>query len=427
MRGEDLLQFAWKAGIPGMLEFRSICGKNISIISRGTFNTDSGPDFTNARIGMDGIQLAGNIEMHVRSSDWFRHKHQWDQAYRNVILHVVYEHDIPVGDERMHRLPLTVCIGPLLPGSLLYTYRKLMESERFIPCSGLWLPEHNEQQTIFLERLMIERLERKVKEVQRLLEYAGGDWERVFLVLTGRYLQGPANAEPGERLAWQLPHLAMIRQRENPRILVALLLGMAGLLEEHLGLEQLGALQTEFRFQQRLLNLQPVLQKKDWKLSRMRPQGFPQVRLLQWAALMQQEDWRFGRLLDDPFTGWNGLMRCMNTLKGTEEFYHTMQNRLGADKILSIAINVLAPMFFAYGVLRDREAYGEQILEFIQQLSPEENKVSRSWQKLGLRARHAGESQALLELHGQYCVRKRCLECRVGRSLMLRESDQGFT
>src|ERR1700757_5222610 len=93
---EDFLHYVWKFRLFDKADLKTVDGDEIEIHSVGIHNTDAGPDFQNARIRIGGTVWAGNVEVHVPSSDWVKHNHTTDKAYDNVILHVVYRDDAPV-------------------------------------------------------------------------------------------------------------------------------------------------------------------------------------------------------------------------------------------------------------------------------------------------------------------------------------------
>lgn len=423
MDGESLLQFAWKIGFEGMQRLYSLQGREVCIIRRGELNTDSGPDFSHARIQTDGIILAGHIEMHVNSSDWFRHGHHHDTAYQSVILHLVFKHDLDEGDPRNLLLPLTAEIGGLLPPELLLRYRRIMESDQFIPCGRLLkvAPEFGETE-FWSERLMVERLERKTQQIGLMLRLADGDWERLLWVLLMRYMQSTANAAAGERLGWMMSIDFYRRQRGEFMAIAAMILGQSGLLHSKAEIQMKEVLLQEYRYQKRFWNVEAEMRPQEWKMSRMRPQGFPHVRLLQWAW------WWYSRALQ-----WGDMIVAARSLQElrewfspalpdseeAEQLYHPLQFAMGEERTDLLILNAVVPLLFAYGKFRDLPDYCERAIGLMPGIAPENNKVSRSWSGLGWKAEHALHTQAQLELHGQYCMRKKCLDCRLGRHLLM--------
>jgi len=423
MDGEALLQFVWKTGFEGMQRLYSLQGRELLIIRPGELNTDSGPDFSHARIQTDGIILAGNIEIHINSSDWFRHGHHHDPAYQSVILHLVFRHDLEDGDPRNDLLPLTAEIGGLLPAELLLRYRRIMESDQFIPCGRLWKSAGEfAEMEFWAERLMVERLERKTQQIGLMLQAAGGDWERVLWVLLMRYLQSTANAAAGERLGWMMPQTFYRRQREQFTAIAGMLLGQSGLLHSKADFLMKEVLVQEYRFQKRLWNVEAEMRPQEWKMSRMRPQGFPHVRLLQWAWWWYSKPLYWGDMIAAS-ESLQELRSCFSPgvpdAHEAEQLFHPLQFGMGEERTDLLILNAVIPLLFAYGKFRDRPDYCERAIDLMPGIAAENNKVSRSWAGLGWKAEHALHSQAQLELHGQYCMRKRCLDCRLGRHLLI--------
>ncbi|HMP32103.1 MAG TPA: DUF2851 family protein, partial [Saprospiraceae bacterium] len=90
---EDFLYFIWESKQLANKILTTYDGQELSIVHFGFRNRVSGPDFTGAKVKIGEVLWAGNVEMHVKASDWYLHKHDDDKAYNNVILHVVWIND----------------------------------------------------------------------------------------------------------------------------------------------------------------------------------------------------------------------------------------------------------------------------------------------------------------------------------------------
>ena len=94
---EKLLHYVWRHKLYPLQPLHTTTGQTVEVIDPGLPNThDAGPDFFNAKLKIDGTLWVGNVEIHVRASDWHRHGHDRDKAYDSVILHVVDKDDAPV-------------------------------------------------------------------------------------------------------------------------------------------------------------------------------------------------------------------------------------------------------------------------------------------------------------------------------------------
>ena len=87
---EEFLHYIWQFQLLNPIELTTNAGDAIQVIKTGEKNINSGPDFFSGQIKIGKTIWAGNIEIHINSSDWNKHKHQDDSAYDNVILHVVF-------------------------------------------------------------------------------------------------------------------------------------------------------------------------------------------------------------------------------------------------------------------------------------------------------------------------------------------------
>lgn len=227
---EDFLHFLWRTKKVPTEQLQTHDAKSLEILDFGRYNTDSGPDFFNARIKLDGTIWAGNIEMHVYSSDWNKHGHHHDRAYENVILHVVYEHDkeVALSDNGMS-IP-TLALKGLIPKIYLENYLSLVQSKSYIPCENMVRKINPEKISLWKYGLTVERLHHKSEQVATLMQFTGNDWEETLYIMLSRYFGAKVNMEPFEVLARSLP-LSIIHKNKDKRLTIeALLFGQAGML-----------------------------------------------------------------------------------------------------------------------------------------------------------------------------------------------------
>ena len=420
MISERLLQFIWQFQYFNKIHLQTIEGELLQIIATGQFNHNQGPDFLNARIRIGDTILAGNIELHLTEADWNRHAHCNDPNYKNIILHVLWEHPGQV------QLPLpTIALKERVSKVLLQRYCELMNSQAFVPCSGSL---HHATALTWLkwkERLLAERLIRKSVMVQHYLQQSNQHWEEVCWWMLARNFGIPINADAFEAMARSLPLTILARHRNHVHQLEALLLGQAGLLDKDFQDDYARLLANEYRFYKIKYQLQPIHQQVHFL--RMRPGNFPTVRIAQLAMLMHTTTSIFSQI-----KACERVKDLYALLQVTaSDHWHThyqpgeqaafKKKTLGSQMIENIIINTIAPMLFAYGHLRNEQHCKDRALEWLAQLAPEKNTITSQWADLGIQNQHAWDSQALIELKKEYCDARRCLECSIGNSLLREE------
>ena len=421
---EQFLQYIWKYRLLNP-ELHTLGGEKLTVLHPGLQNTDGGPDFFNARIRINETVWAGNVELHSRSSDWIRHRHQFDPAYDNVILHVVYENDQEIRQKHKEMMP-TLVMKNNFPSSIADRYTVIMHNHLWIPCYKLMNGNAHNVIKLWAPSLAIERLHEKAAFIFRLLdEYA--DWDEVLYILLSSGFGFRINALPFELLARSVP-LKIIRKNADSLFrLEALFYGQSGLLGRNPRDKYRLALQKEYAHLQLKYGLKP-LKPSLWKMLRLHPLNFPDIRISQLAQCLFKCQAEPARLLE------------INDIKRMEEFFKLRaseywdthyrfgksagrrEKKTGLNSARLLLINILAPFLFAFGSARDTSPLSIRALELLESLEGEENHETRIWGSLGIRASNAMESQALIQLKRNYCNHKRCLECRVGLKLLGRTS-----
>jgi hypothetical protein len=419
---EELLQFIWRHRLlkPGPL--RSVKGAAIEIIKPGDLNTDSGPDFFNGQVSVDGIVLAGNIEIHIRTSDWLRHGHQQDLNYDNIILHVVYEHDLELAqNERfsVEVLELRDHIEPLT----LQTYTHLASAPGRIPCSKQITGIDDMKVSSWLERMTIERLEKKVEKLGEIFEAFKGDYTQSLYTLLLRNFGFKVNSLPFELVARQLPVQLLLRHSDNLVQLEALLLGIAGMLDDQFTDQYIRDLQNEFEFLKRKYSLVP-LKKEIFKFSRMRPANFPGLRLVQFAGLIHSHR----EIVQNPIGNYSYELLTAAIRSELSEYwkYHYKPDgkiseselRLGKDSADNVLVNTFAPFYFFYAKRSGKREFEDLALNLLERCAYENNQKTRLFPLQSELLGSAARSQALINLYDNYCSRKKCLSCGIGAALL---------
>ncbi|OQP49720.1 hypothetical protein A4H97_27900 [Niastella yeongjuensis] len=417
---ERLLQYLWQFQYYNKQSSILDNGDTFQVIHPGRFNTNQGPDFLEAKIRIEDTLWVGHVEVHVKTSDWFRHAHQFDRNYDNVVLHVVWEHDLP---ERDTRIPV-FSMQSKVPLLLLEQYRYWMNSAGFIACGNQVREVSAITWISWRDRLLAERIQRKSTLVFSFLLQTNQHWEETFWWLLARNFGAVLNFEPFEAMAKTLPVTVLARCRNQLPVLEALLFGQCGLLEGEFEEEYPLLLQREYLHAKNKYQLQPVRQSLHFL--RTRPVNFPTIRLAQLATLLYQSSHLFAFIKD---TEQLSDVKQWLSVTASEfwDSHYTLQKtscnrpkRLGNQMIDTLIINTVIPVLFAYGLLHNEEQYKNRALNWLDELEPEMNAITHCFSELGIVNKSACDSQALLELKGHYCDAKKCLDCAIGNALLKR-------
>ncbi len=419
---EEFLQYIWKHALFNRSELITTEGKPIEIVRSGLHNSDAGPDFFNAQIRIDNTLWAGNVEVHIKASDWFRHNHQIDKAYKNVILHVVWENDKDIELSDGFVVP-TLLLKDFVASDIFKKYEELKSSSKSIPCEKDIQKVDQITLTSWLDRLVAERLERKTDLIVSNLEKSINDWEETFYRLILRTLGNPINSEPFERLANVLPFKIIHKHRANLLQVEALLLGQAGFLEENFNDEYVVKLQQEYRYLKNKLNLTPM-SKSEWKFMRIRPPQFPTIRLAQLASVIHSQEHLFREAMEAD-TEFDIIK--LFSVKPSEYWQNHFQpdkpstrqaGPIGKSTIEILMINAVIPTMFIYGRHTGKDEISEKALDILHVIKAEKNSIVKKWDAIGIKASDAYESQALLQLRKEYCDLRKCVNCAIGHQLM---------
>ncbi len=419
---EKLLHYIWKYGLFNTSNLSTTDGVALEIIDSGNSQTDSGPDFFNAKIRLNGQMWAGNVEIHTKSSDWYAHQHDKNAAYDTVILHVVGEEDCPVTRTDGQKIPQFV-----LPVSekLKNDYQFLLTCDTALPCAERLHELTPLFITDWITALSMERLEQKTERILEWLEQEQGNWEAVCYRLFCRNLGFSTNSDAFERLARCTPLLFMQKHANSLFQIEAFLFGQAGFLEDtSLRTDTYYLqLQTEYRFLKQKFGLTP-LAASCWKTARMRPANFPHIRIAMLAHYIEQGFSLFTRICE---TSQPEELRNLFKIKLSgywDTHYHFGEistertKALGKSATDILLINTVAPLLYAYSIRTGNEAYKERASGLLETLKPEENRIVTDFSAAGITPRNALDSQALIQLKKQYCDTKKCLYCRIGHRLL---------
>lgn len=432
---EAFLQYVWQHRL---LEggLTTTDGQPVVVERAGELNRDAGPDFLDARLMIGGLRWAGNVEVHIRASDWNQHQHSLDKNYNNVILHVVYVHDADVVLENGKCVP-TLEIVNAIPDNVWNNYDALMRSaeKNEIPCASHLSSIPDIIFTAGQDRLLVERLQRKSDYVSRILKSTHGSWEQTCYQMTARYFGGRINAFPFELLSKITPLSVIAKIKDNPFRVESLLFGQAGLLAEELTDEYPSAMRREYAYMSAAYHLTPMAGHL-WKFFRVRPASFPTIRISQFASLLSHSSNLFSKFLET--TDIKTLRSFFDVQVSDYWLSHYSFDKplsgkakavsvrgIGNDMVDILLINAWLPLLFQYGVEHGDDRRKEQALSLLRQIPAECNRVTRLWQAEGIEAQNAADTQALLQRYNEYCSKKRCLDCSLAFRLIKSSSLQG--
>jgi hypothetical protein len=410
---EDLLQFIWKLKLYGSKDLLSVAGNKITVLSHGEQNRNAGPDFFNARICVNGVTLAGNVEVHLRTSDWLRHGHQFDKNYDNIILHVVYEHDTELQQNRENSVEVLELKEYISP-EIVVRYETIANSPTVIPCGKLLKNNTDIRISSWIDRMTVERLELKVRRIEELYKTLDSDLRETFYNMLLRSFGFQVNAVPMETLARSLRSDVLLRHADNPLQVEALLFGTAGFLDQQFESPSIQKLQNEFEFLRSKYRLRPM-SSSAFKFSRMRPANFPTIRLQQLATLIAKEP----SFIFSIHT-YRSLEDLQISLRQSSGSYWSNEdvNPIGKTASESIAINAVVPFLFFYGKKTGINSYCETAISILNGCAAEDNYKTRQFAMNAALNINAAASQGLIHLSDNYCSRKQCLRCGIAAALM---------
>ncbi len=416
---EDFLHYIWKYQLqPTPMTLTS--GKRLEVLSAGVYNTDSGPDFFNAKIQIDDIVWVGNIEIHINASDWYKHQHQHDDAYNNVILHVVKNNDKPVTDVNGNQLPTLEIVAP---EHAYQQYNFLMKNNNWVPCETFI---NKIDYFTFLqskEALLVERLQDKTKIIAQRLSDNKADWEETTYQTLAINFGIKTNALPFEILAKTLPLNYLAKHRDQLDLLEAMLFGQAGLIPKQHSDSYVKGLQQNYQHLANKFGLMP-LDATIWKFMRLRPPNFPTIRISQFAQLIHKNNSLFSQIIEVDDIKQLQDMFSVQASKFWDTHYSfnkesdAKPKRLGKTTFYNIIINSVVPIVFLYGREHNNQALINKSLQWLSDIPAEQNSIVKQWKKLGVTADNAFDTQALIQLKNTYCNSKKCLNCKIGNKVI---------
>lgn len=419
---ESFLHFLWRTRRFDAQNLLTTQNQALEILTVGEHNSNAGPDFFNARIRIAETLWAGNIEMHLKSSEWIAHGHSADPAYDNVVLHVVLEEDVLIYHGSGELIPCLTLNGRI-PAQLLEHYERLEQDQAWIPCEHFFQNVPGIVRLNWLDRLMVERSEQKTTAIDSVLQATNNHWEEAFYIVLARNFGLKVNVEPFEALARSLPLVTLAKHKSNFLQIEALVLGQAGFLSGPFKEEWPTVLSREYKHLSKKYGLES-LAVSQWKFLRLRPANFPTVRLAQFAGLIFNSVHLFSKVLEAKnLREFENLFECQTSSYWSNHFQLDkptvkVDKPLGKDFIHLLVINAFVPFLFHYGKTKGIEAYQKLAFRLLEEIPPESNHIINQWMALGVPVKHAFQSQALIHLKTRYCDEKRCLECAIGNAIL---------
>ncbi len=419
---EDFLHFIWENNLFEKKDLFADTKEGVEIINLGQKNTDAGPDFFNSKIKIGNQIWAGNVEIHIKSSDWTAHKHNTDKAYDSVILQAVAQNNQPTTRTTNKQIPT---IELKYDPQLLNNYLELYNSNQNIACFSKI--KYLDKFTIkhWLSRLQIERLEQKSKIIEQLLQQNSNSWEETFYQYIAQNFGFKKNAVPFELLAKSLPLKYLSKHKNNLFQIEAMLFGQAGMLENNFEIDYYQKLKNEYKFLKNKFQLEPI-ESHLWIFLRLRPPNFPTIRIAQFAQLIFKSSQLFSKIIE--IKDLEKIKKLFDLEASSFWETHYLFNKtskkrikkLGDSAINNILINTVSLFLFVYGMKKSDESYQNRAFELLESIKPENNSIINNWKKADLRIENAFYSQALIQLNNEFCKKQRCLECQIGNKLIIK-------
>lgn len=421
---EEFLHYLWKGRMFDFMNLKTVEGEDLKIIFPGFHNTDAGPDFKQAVLQIGDMKWAGDVEIHIRSSDWYRHRHEVDEKYMSVVLHVVYLYDKPVVRQQRECYP-TLELARYIPSDMYEKYLRLTDSLDAISCRSYLTEIDSLHIQSLVSSVTMERLLRKQSAVRSFVQQCNGDWNEAFYRQLAIGFGFKTNTAAFELLARSLPYKIVLKHKDSHLQVSALVFGQAGFLEQEIENDTYyNQLRYEYDYLRYKYQLVPIDLSR-WNLLRLRPQNFPCLRLAQFSALLSSPY----HLLDE-VVRFESMDVLQNLFSVCADDYWNTHYHFGKKKILShsaqlgttaislLLINTVIPFMFAYCRFRGKEHMLERVTAMLEEIPFENNKLSRVFAGTPFPRNSALDSQAQIELLQNYCLKKRCIDCLIGDKIV---------
>ena len=417
---ESILQYIWQFQQFDKKNLLTTQGASLKILKIGKLNKDSGPDFLEAKISINGVVFHGNVEIHVYSKDWYTHKHDKNTCYNNVILHVVWIENKPVVSSDGSLLPI-LALSNYVKEEFIEQYNSLPKANILLPCNNRLQQISQKSWDKAVKKALLKRLDSKYKFVYNLLKKNKYDSEITAYQLLARNFGFHKNNEPFYQLSKQVPWQFIQRNAPNLLYLEALLLGQAGLIPSVVNTEvhttdYVNALITTYNYLNKKYKLQTTLNRSQWKFFRLRPANFPYIRIAQFAQILHRHPSIFSLLINTPYSKLHEVLTVKQSIYWQTHYLLEKEATknipgLGTSSINNIIINTVVPLLVCYGKLHQSKFYTDHAIELLHKLPAEQNVITKRLQGLGKQVKNAFESQGCIDLFQSLCYSKSCLTC----------------
>ena len=431
---EEILHYVWKHKLLPLNELTTTDGREVEVVDPGLHNRDAGPDFFNAKVRIGDTLWVGNVEIHLRSSEWYAHGHDRDPKYNNVVLHVVAEADTDVLTDERRYLPQLIL---KVPDNVREHYDELLTTDHYPPCYRIIKDLSPLLVHSWMAALQTERLEQKTQAIAERVRQCDGSWEDAYFQTLARNFGFGINGDAFEQWARNVPFSAVGKHRDDLFQIDAFFLGQAGLLtteslppryrDAALNEGYFTRLQNEYTYLSHKFQLKPM-DFATWRFLRLRPQNFPHIRISQLATLYHERRAGLSALVECETVDALRQLLSTHVTPYWETHYAFGAESKRNSKKLSVSsadlliINTAIPMLFAVGRHRQKEELCDRAFDLLEQMKAEKNHIISMWQECGLTVKSAGDTQALIQLKREYCDRKDCLRCRFGYEYLRRLS-----
>ncbi|GAB3648178.1 DUF2851 family protein [Echinicola sediminis] len=422
---ENFIHAVWKYQYFEKRGLSTVSGISLDIKKIGFHNFHEGPDFIESQVVIGKMDFHGNVELHLRSSDWKAHGHDGDGKYESVILHVVWEHDAEVTRSDGTVIPTLELKGKVYL-DVLRNYQRLIAADKGLLCSD-FLPEvRGIIKFSMLEKALVERLHEKSSLIQKEIENTAGDWEEVAYRWLFYSFGFKVNSKPMLKLARSLPYRLLKKHEGQPLVQEALMLGQAGFPDQEMPDDYTRFVKKEYDFYRKKYLLENPVFDTEWKFMRVRPSNYPSVRIAQLAAVLANSPHLFSMLIHEINTVEDLLAVFQVSPNSYWQHHYQLsrksqkpQNRVLSKQIVSLlGINFIVPLWYAFGKYTDDLVWREKCFDFLQGISAEENSIISLYHEEGWKPENAFDSQGMIGLHHTYCSQKKCLDCKIGQNLL---------
>ncbi len=422
---EDFLHYIWKFQYFNHSELFTSDGKSVLVQKQGNYQHNSGPDFENCQVRIDGIEWNGSVEIHIRSSEWYLHKHNQDEAYNNVILHVVWTNDRNTLNKNGEAVP-TLELRNRIDTDLISKFKKFISSDSLLACSSHRSKISDLKLYEMIDKSVGERLLQKAEVVKELYQKTES-WEETSYLTIAKNFGFKVNSDPFLQLATATPIKFLKKHSDQLLQLEALLFGQAGFLEEDCNDGYYMKLKLEYEFLAHKYQIHDSrMTRFQWKFLRLRPANFPTLRIAQFANFIYQNTHLFNVLVEqDSIKELIKKLMTMHSEYWLEHFdfgkpFSGVSKGLGKSSAENILINTVAPILACYGKQSANQSYLDRAIDLLEDLRPENNKITRIWKESGFPVKSAFDSQGLIMQYNESCKNRKCLQCSIGADLLNR-------